>query len=379
MHDFLVKEICNKNIEEELCSIGFDRTYTNKAKDKFAYKNYKIFDLTPAQANIIKQTAISVGADCGTHREVITGKIDKSSCVLGGSISQLVKIGQKLNNQPFGLKNLGEKIAKLSTKDTAPSKTKIVGILNITPDSFSDGGKYFEPEKAINKINELINEGADIIDIGAETTKPYSEPTPDEEQIKRLAPILKYTSDNILTPISIDTRSSAVAQFATDNGVRIINDVSGLDFDPNMADVIAHSNAKVIIQHSKGSPENMQNNPTYENLIDEIFLSLTDKLNYALSKGIAKNNIILDPGIGFGKTTKDNFEIIRRWKEFKSLGCPVMLGLSRKSLLNMPDADNKEKDIYTLAINSILINENIDYIRVHNVKLHKKLIDMLPE
>ena len=379
MHDFLVKEICNKNIEEELCSIGFDRTYTNKAKDKFAYKNYKIFDLTPAQANIIKQTAISVGADCGTHREVITGKIDKSSCVLGGSISQLVKIGQKLNNQPFGLKNLGEKIAKLSTKDTAPSKTKIVGILNITPDSFSDGGKYFEPEKAINKINELINEGADIIDIGAETTKPYSEPTPDEEQIKRLTPILKYTFDNILTPISIDTRSSAVAQFATDNGVRIINDVSGLDFDPNMADVIAHSNAKVIIQHSKGSPENMQNNPTYENLIDEIFLSLTDKLNYALSKGIAKNNIILDPGIGFGKTTKDNFEIIRRWKEFKSLGCPVMLGLSRKSLLNMPDADNKEKDIYTLAINSILINENIDYIRVHNVKLHKKLIDMLPE
>ena len=146
-----------------------------------------------------------------------------------------------------------------------------------------------------------------------------------------------------------------------------------------MADVIARSNAKVIIQHSKGSPENMQNNPTYENLIDEIFLSLTDKLNYALSKGIAKNNIILDPGIGFGKTTKDNFEIIRRWKEFKSLGCPVMLGLSRKSLLNMPDADNKEKDIYTLAINSILINENIDYIRVHNVKLHKKLIDMLPE
>ena len=379
MHDFLIKEMFNTNIEDELCEIGFDKTYTGIAKDKFEYKNFKIFDLSPAQANIIKQTAISVGADCGTHREVITGKIEKSSCILGGSISQLLKIGDKLNNQPFGLKNLGERITELATKENKRTKTQLVGILNVTPDSFSDGGEYYEPQKAINRITELINDGANIIDIGAETTKPYSTPTSDEEQIRRLSPVLKYISDNVIIPVSIDTRSAVVAQFAIDNGAKIINDVSGLEFDSKMADVISNNNVKVIIQHSKGNPENMQDHPTYENVIDEIFLSLKNKIDYAISKGILKENIIIDPGIGFGKTQEDNFKIIRRWKEFRSLGYPILIGLSRKSLLGMQDAENIEKDIYSLALNSILINEGVDYIRVHNVKMHKRFMDILSE
>ena len=378
MHDFLLKELSNTDIEKELEIIGFDKSYRHKAKDKFTYKNFKIFDLTVAQANIIKQTALSVGADCATHREVITGKIDKSSCILGGSLSQLEKIAQKLKAQPFGLKTLGE-IIQEKIQHFPPKKTQIMGILNLTPDSFSDGGKFIELNDAIDHLNQLIKDGADIIDIGAESTKPYSTGVDAKTQLEKLEPVLKYIQENnINTTISIDTRSAEVAEKCIKLGANIINDVSGLEHDNLMAETIAkYPNIKVIIQHSKGSPATMQDNPEYNNLIDEIYFSLKNKIDYALSKGIKKENIIIDAGIGFGKTKEHNLEIIKRWKEFTTLDCPVLLGLSRKSLLGMPDATNEEKDIYTLALNSILINENIDYIRVHNVKIHKQFQNIL--
>ena len=378
MHDFCIKKLNTNDIESELKNIGYDNSYAFKGKDKFEYLNFKIFNVTSAQGNIIKQLALSVGADCATHKLVITGEIQNSDCILGGNISQLSTIAQKLQLQPFGLKDLGAKIEEKLTSQT-PSKTKIMGILNVTPDSFSDGGKYFNVEDAINHLTELINDGADIIDIGAETTKPSSKGVSAEEQLKRIIPVLNYINRNkIAVPISIDTRSSEVADICAGLGASIINDVSGLDFDKNMADIVAKHGLKIIIQHSQGLPENMQNNPHYDNLMDDIFKSLKDKIDYTISKGIKKENIIIDAGIGFGKTREQNFEILRRWKELQTLGCPVMLGVSRKSLLNMPDASNEEKDLYTLALNSILISEKIDYIRVHNVKIHKKFLDILP-
>lgn len=378
MHDFLFKEISNSDIEKELVQIGFDKTYTNKAKDKFEYKNFKIFDLNCAQANILKQTALTVGADCGTHREVITGKIEKSCVILGGSISQLQKIGQKLQFQPFGLKHLGEKLQSIN-KLKYPKRTQIMGVLNITTNSFSDGGDFLDFENAKKHLNQLIIDGADIIDIGAESTKPYSKPISSEEQLKRLVPILEYIKlKEIKTPISIDTRNAEVAQKCIDFGVSIINDVSGFDFDKKMADVIANNpQIKIILQHSQGTPETMQDAPHYENLMDEIFINLKTKIDFALSKGIKKENIIIDPGIGFGKTKAHNMEILKRWQELKTFGCPILIGLSRKSLLDMPEATNEEKDIYTLALDSVLITQKIDYIRVHNVKLHKTFQDML--
>lgn len=378
MHDFLIKEISNSDIEKELVQIGFDKTYTNKAKDKFEYKNFKIFDLNCAQANILKQTALTVGADCGTHREVITGKIEKSCVILGGSISQLQKIGQKLQFQPFGLKHLGEKLQSIN-KLKYPKQTQIMGVLNITTNSFSDGGDFLDFENAKKHLNQLIIDGADIIDIGAESTKPYSKPISSEEQLKRLVPILEYIKlKEIKTPISIDTRNAEVAQKCIDFGVSIINDVSGFDFDKKMADVIANNpQIKIILQHSQGTPETMQDAPHYENLMDEIFINLKTKIDFALSKGIKKENIIIDPGIGFGKTKAHNMEILKRWQELKTFGCPILIGLSRKSLLGMPEATNEEKDIYTLALDSVLITQKIDYIRVHNVKLHKTFQGML--
>lgn len=378
MHDFFIKGINNTDIKQELFDIGFDRSYAHYAVQKYKYANFKIFDLTVAQANILKQTALSVGADCATNKDVVTGTAELSSCILGGSYSQIQKIATKLKVQPFGLKELAEKLSKLVARKKAKEPTKLMGVLNLTENSFSDGGLYNNYEDAIRHLNELLEDGADVIDIGAESTKPYSEPVGVEEQIEKLLPILKYVDDNCIeTPISIDTRSSKVARICIQYGAKIINDVSGFDYDEQMVDVIAQNpSAKVIIQHSLGTPETMQNNPTYSNLMDEICISLAKKIQLALAKGVKFENIIVDPGIGFGKSRKDNFEIINRWQELNALGCPVMIGLSRKSLLGMPDETNDEKDIYTLALDSILISQKIDYLRVHNLKMHKKFIDM---
>lgn len=380
MHDFVLREIKKTNIENELKKIGFDKSYTHKAKEKFEYKNIKIYSLKPAMANIIKQTSLSVGCDCATHREVITGKIENSDCILGGSVSQIKKVAEKLKFQPFGLKKLGEELEKLCPPLAGGPKsvisrrgTQLVGILNLTPNSFSDGGMYNDFERAKEHLLELINDGADIVDIGAESTKPYSKAVPAKEQLEKLIPIIDFAKGKI--PLSIDTRSSEVAEECLNAGANIINDVSGFDYDEKMADIIAKYNVPVIIQHSKGTPENMQNSPVYADLMEEIFLNLRKKVDFARSKGI--ENIIIDPGIGFGKSREDNFEIIRRVEEFESLGCPIMLGISRKSLLNIQNADNFDKDIYTTAINALAIERNVDYIRVHNVKMHKKLIDLM--
>lgn len=380
MHDFVLREIKKTNIENELKKIGFDKSYTHKAKEKFEYKNIKIYSLKPAMANIIKQTSLSVGCDCATHREVITGKIENSDCILGGSVSQIKKVAEKLKFQPFGLKKLGEELEKLCPPLAEGPKsvisrrgTQLVGILNLTPNSFSDGGMYNDFERAKEHLLELINDGADIVDIGAESTKPYSKAVSAKEQLEKLLPIIDFAKRKI--PLSIDTRSSEVAEECLNAGANIINDVSGFDYDEKMADIIAKYNVPVIIQHSKGTPENMQNSPVYADLMEEIFLNLRKKVDFARSKGI--ENIIIDPGIGFGKSREDNFEIIRRVEEFESLGCPIMLGISRKSLLDMQNADNFDKDIYTTAINALAIERNVDYIRVHNVKMHKKLIDLM--
>lgn len=380
MHDFILREIKDTDIEKEINAIGFDKSYSHKAKEKFEYKNIKIYSLTPAMANILKQTALSVGCDCATHREVITGKIENSNCILGGSVSQIKKIAEKLKFQPFGLKELGKKLENSCPPLAGGPKsmisrmgTKLVGILNLTTNSFSDGGMYNDFEKAKEHLLELISDGADIIDIGAESTKPYSSPVSPKEQLEKLLPIIDFAKNK--TTISIDTRSAIVAEECINAGANIINDVSGFDYDEKMVDVIAKHNIPIIIQHSQGTPETMQNSPHYNNLIEDIFLNLKKKIDFAHSKNI--KNIIIDPGIGFGKTKEDNFEIIKRIEEFQSLNCPIMLGISRKSLLDMPNADNLAKDIYTTAINALAIERNVDYIRVHNIKMHRKLIDLM--
>ena len=377
MHDFILKELKSKDMLSELNAIGFDKSYAQRACDKYNYKNLKIFGLSVAQANILKQTALSFGADCATNRNVITGKSDQSDCILGGSVSQLSKIAVQLGLQPFGLRLLGREIERVLSLESE-NLTQLMGILNLTHNSFSDGGEYENFEEAATQLVKLVEDGADMVDIGAESTKPFSEAVAVDEQLAKILPILDFARENnIDVPISIDTRSAEVARRSLEAGATAINDVSGLDYDSDMVRVIADFECPVIIQHSKGIPETMQINPIYGNLMDEIFLDLNRRIDYALSNGVKKENIIIDPGIGFGKTREHNFEIIRRVEELRSLGCPIMLGVSRKSLLNMADADNYTKDIFTVALNTLAVERKVDILRVHNVKLHRQLLNML--
>lgn len=384
MDEFILKDVSN-NLDNELEKIGFDKTYLPKAVEKFYYKNIKIFDLTLPQAIILKETAISAGTDCAVHRETITSKIQKTDCILGGSFYQLKIIAQKLRKQPFKLSKLADLIEKdldfkfkpMKIKETLFDFTRpyIVGVLNITQNSFSDGGEFFEFDKAIEHLLEMIKDGADIIELGAESTKPFSSPVPLEFQLEKLLPVLNFIKENgIKIPISIDTRSSVVAKRCVEAGADIINDVSGLEYDAEMPEILANLGVPVIIQHSKGTPENMQISPEYKNLMDEIFKELKKKTDLAAQSGIKPENIIVDAGIGFGKTKEQNLEIIKRIDELFSLNYPIMLGISRKSFLGVQDSSNELKDILTLALNSVLIDKKINFIRVHNVKLHKTLL-----
>lgn len=372
---FLIKPIINTDLEKELEIIGFDKSYRHKAINKFRYKTLKIYNLSVAQANILKQTALTVGADCGTNRNVITGNIETSDVILGGSFSQLEKISQKLTHQPFSLGILGEEIKSLLKEKT--TQTKIMGILNITDNSFSDGGEFNTTELACEHFKQLVEDGADIIDIGAESTKPLAPSIPAETQLEKIMPVLEY-SKNFNIPISIDTRSSIVAEKCLEFGVDIINDVSGLKYDKDMASVIAkYPNTTLILQHSLGSEINMSEEHHYNYVVDDVYNDLYQQIEFAKFNGI--ENIILDVGIGFDKSRDENFEILRRIEEFYALGYPIMTGISRKSTLGLQNASNEEKDIFTLSLNTLAVNQKVDYLRVHNVKIHKQMLKIMHE
>ena len=376
MKDFCLKIINSRDICSELESIGFDQSYLEKAANKYRYLNIKIYNLSLPQTNILKQTALSVGADCAVNKGVLTANVEFSDCILGGSVAQIKQIVEKLKYQQFSMSVLSEEIDK--QLELSKSEPKIVGVLNLTKNSFSDGGMYYDFNNAISRLNEMIAEGADVIELGAESTKPYSTPVDDEKQLEKLEPVLKYICErNIKTPVSVDTRSSEVAKRVLDYDVSVINDVSGFDYDEKLAEVVSKAGVKVVIQHSQGMPENMQDNPTYTCVVDDIYKNLYKKLKQAKNKGIKQENIILDVGICFGKTKEQNFELIKRIDEFKSLGCKLMLGISRKSFLGLNEASNDEKDIYTVALNTLAIEHKVDYLRVHNVKMHRKLIDIM--
>lgn len=375
---------CN---EKELKKIGFDKTYLRQGALKHNFRTIKICDINCAQANIIKQTALTTGTDCAVHREVITGKVDISDCILSGSVSQLVKIAEKLKYQPFKLNILSEQIKKLVSllpdslyvRDISiewGKKTYIMGILNITPDSFSDGGEYFGTDKAIEHYKSLVQDGADFIDIGGESTRPFSKKVSAQEEQSRVVPIIKKIREfDQNTVISIDTRNASTARAAINAGADIINDVSALDWDENMINVLKDTKAPVVLNHSKGSPDVMQNDTCYTDVVDEIFDYLYKKIDFLVTNGIEQNKIIVDPGIGFGKSTEQNFEIIKRIEEFKSLGCPVLVGHSRKNFISetIESKDNSVLDTATLILSQMLADKKVDIIRVHNVKQHNIL------
>ncbi|MHC4267532.1 MAG: dihydropteroate synthase [Planctomycetota bacterium] len=263
-------------------------------------------------------------------------------------------------------------------------KTLVMGILNVTPDSFYDGGKYNDLENALNRARKIIEEGADIIDIGGESTGPDSSCVSADEEIRRVIPVIKELSKETCIPISIDTYKAKVAEKAINAGAQIINDVSGLQADNEMVRIAAANNTPVIIMHIKGRPHSFPKDPVYVDLIPEIITFLERRIEYAIKAGIEHDNIIIDPGIGFGKGPEHNLEILRQLNKFKCLNLPIMIGTSRKSfvsyILKQSDGinivDNDTRLIGTLVTLVIALGKEVNIVRVHDVKETVQVIKM---
>jgi len=251
-----------------------------------------------------------------------------------------------------------------------------MGVLNVTPDSFSDGGQFNEIDSAILHVDKMLKNGADIIDIGGESTKPGSEPVSANEESKRIVPLIRTIKNeykDIL--ISVDTYKSSVAKKAIEAGADFVNDISGLTFDDEMVSLLAQRNIPVVIMHINGKPKTMQKNILYSDLISDMKRFFIKQCEYAINSGIKENNIIIDPGIGFGKTFDHNFTLLKRLKEFEDLGFPILIGPSRKAfigdVLNLPSNERVEGTIATIVA-GILNGANI--IRAHDVKEIKRAI-----
>jgi len=251
-----------------------------------------------------------------------------------------------------------------------------MGILNITPDSFSDGGKYFDFKKAVQRAVEIEQEGADIIDVGGESTRPFSEPITIEEELKRVIPVIKEIRKLTDLPISVDTYKSEVAKKAIEVGADIVNDISGLTFDNNMKKVIKDYKIPVIIMHIKGKPKDMQVSPVYNNLIEDIIGFLENKKKQLNKCGISDDKIIIDPGIGFGKKIKHNYIIINNLKKLKRINLPILIGVSRKSFLGKPfDLETSERLEGTIVATTISFLQGASIFRTHDVSPIKKALE----
>jgi dihydropteroate synthase len=246
----------------------------------------------------------------------------------------------------------------------------VMGVVNVTPDSFSDGGKYFDPGAAVAQGLQLATEGADLLDIGGESTRPYAEPAPVEEELRRIAPVVAGLARQISTPISIDTSKAAVAETALDLGAEIINDVTGLSGDPRMIGVAVRTGAGVCAMHMRGTPQTMQDDPRYDDVVTEIHDYLAARRDALLASGVQRDQICLDPGIGFGKTHQHNLTLMAHCGRFHELGCPLLVGHSRKGFLGkLLDDKDADRDAATAGAALSLAVQGVQIVRVHNVRL----------
>ena len=249
------------------------------------------------------------------------------------------------------------------------SRTHIMGILNVTPDSFSDGGRHADTARAITQARLMAAQGADIIDVGGESTRPGAEPVTEDEELRRIIPVIERLASDLTIPISVDTYKSRVARKALEAGASIVNDISGLRFSLDMAGVAAEHGAAVVIMHIKGTPRDMQQNPSYADVVAEVRSYLADSITIALQAGVKRENIIVDPGIGFGKTLEHNLALLNRLGELRSLGRPILIGTSRKkfigAVLGSSEADQRQEG--TAATIALGIERGAQLVRVHDV------------
>ncbi|MFH1379454.1 MAG: dihydropteroate synthase [bacterium] len=368
-----------------LRAVNVDESYLKKLADKFIFTSFLVEHIDNRAANILKQEMLNMGAEAAVSKDVSSFLHGSSSVILGGTNKHYRRLVEKISVQPYGLAKLAQDLrayvmqnkrtfftccGKQVRLDDAPV---IAGIVNVTPDSFYDRSAHADHDTAIKHAMRLSEEGASIIDIGGESSRPGSSSVEADEEMRRILPVISFCAKkNIL--VSVDTRKSMVAKAALDAGACIINDISALTGSPGMAELVRSYDAGIILMHMQGTPRNMQKAPSYEDVIEELTCFFKQRTSGAVSAGILPDHIIIDPGIGFGKTLNHNMMILKNINAFDVLGFPVMLGISRKSLIE------KQMNQYTgelvpperrlpgsLSLQVSAFQKGIRIFRVHDV------------
>ena len=378
-----------ERLKYELKRIGVDK-YALKMAGKGKCLNIKVKDLVPAQANIIKQESLAAGMDAAVSRGTVGCVVSKTDLLLMGNVIQYERLIERLKVQPYSLKLLAEDLKSFLNKNKnktliTPSgellldEPKIMGILNITPDSFSDGGDYFLPTDYKRRIDEIKDSGVKIIDIGGESSRPGSTPVDAETEKERIAGAVEYALNSGLK-VSVDTYKSEVAEEMLKKGADIINDISGFKFDSDMAKVCAEYGAAVCLMHTSDTPDKMQKKTDYTNFLEDVKKYLFDSAERALKAGIKEKSIILDPGFGFGKKLNDNYLLLKYLDEFKSMGMPILIGVSRKSMINRVTGEQPSESVLASKIaETIALVKDADIVRTHDITEAQEMVKIINE
>lgn len=367
--------------------LGSDLAGVNIMSRKMVHLAVSVENVQARAAHIIKEAMLSRGGECATPRELLTlDGAQRVRVIMIGTVTQFRGAIKNLALQPFGMKELAAELKAL-LDSVAPAsreprvidargrklevggRTLVMGVVNATPDSFSDGGTFERLEDARNRALQIDRAGVDVIDIGGESTRPGSEPVTLEEELRRTIPLIRSLAGDVSAVISIDTCKAAVAEKALEAGAGMVNDISGLRFDPDMIPVVAERRAPVVIMHMLGVPRSMQENPVYDDVVGDICRFFREQVALAMEGGVEPGMIMVDPGIGFGKTVEHNLEILRRLGEFGSLGFPVVLGTSRKRFIGaVLGRGVEERTMGTVSTVAFAIARGVDMVRVHDVE-----------
>lgn len=378
-----------ETVRLELERIGVDNGAFEILADRSETLVLKLYGLSCAQANVLKQLALTNGGDCAIHRDVIKGEKKISDAILFINRRQVNTVMQRMSEQNFlaePLKQLKEGLEQYERKSCWRFKDKILpmdrtyimGVLNLTGDSFYRGSRFLEPQAAIDEALKMEEAGADFIDLGAESTRPGAEPISAADEMGRLESVLKKLVGKIGIPVSIDTYKADVARFAVEMGASIINDISAVSFDEAMIGVAAEHDVGLVLMHIKGTPKTMQENPTYRDLMEELDFDFQKKLAFVQEGGVDIERVVLDPGLGFGKRLEDNYTIMKRLSEFKILNRPILVGPSRKSFTGVPFGLGPEERLEgTLGLLGWLITQGANILRVHDVLEAKRVGQLL--
>ncbi len=371
--------------------IGVDPSGILRMIGKAAQRNILLHRVSCGAANILKQEMLSLGGDAAVARGTVCCDVPHSDVMLMGTSRQLYALSKRLAAQPFGLREMGQQLVtvlerhgrtshqllgKGATLDL--SRPCVMGILNATPDSFHDGGTCADLDALLRRAAEQVRGGADLLDVGGESTRPGAPQISQDVELERILPLVEALRREFDLPVSIDTSKAEVARLSLECGAAFVNDISGLTFDPHMAEVVAKGEAGVFIMHTPARPEVMQKHTSYTDLMTEVVESLKTSVAWAQEAGVASDAIALDPGIGFGKNLSGNLTLIQRLQEITDLGYPVLLGTSRKGFIGhvLKQPQPSQRLAGSLATIVLGLAHGARIFRVHDVEPSRQALDM---